>query len=106
MGGAKATKVGVKASSKASANDGNGLPSSSPRVVSEELMALLRRGNASAVKRYLKSGADVNQILHVPQLDKSWGYAAPAAAAAAAAAAASVAATTGAPAAPAAAASE
>ncbi|GLI66611.1 hypothetical protein VaNZ11_010532 [Volvox africanus] len=103
MGGVKAAKVGIKASSKASVTDGNGLPSSSPRVVSEELMALLRRGNASAVKRYLKSGADVNQVLHVPQLDKSWGYAAPAAAASGAAAAA---AATAAPAAPAGTASE
>ncbi|GIM14224.1 hypothetical protein Vretimale_17252 [Volvox reticuliferus] len=84
MGGVKAAKVGFKASSKPSVIDGNGVPSSSPRVVSEELMALLRRGNASAVKRYLKSGADVNQVLHVPQLDKPWGYAAPSAAAAAA----------------------
>ncbi|GFR50308.1 hypothetical protein Agub_g12500 [Astrephomene gubernaculifera] len=89
MAGTKAAKAGVKAPSKHTAADGATSPSSSPRVVAEELMALLRRGNASAIKRWLKSGGDVHQIAHVPQLDKPWGYASPAAAAAAAAAASS-----------------
>ncbi|EFJ49219.1 hypothetical protein VOLCADRAFT_104435 [Volvox carteri f. nagariensis] len=85
MAGAKAARAGTKAQSKPWISDGSGSLASSPRIVSEELMALLRRGNASAVKRWLKSGVDVNQVLHAPQLDKPWGYTTPPAAAATAA---------------------
>ncbi|KAG2494293.1 hypothetical protein HYH03_007646 [Edaphochlamys debaryana] len=66
--------AGGKASSSGRRSDG---ASASPRAITEELLQLLRRGNTSAIKRWLKSGVDVNGVLHVPQLDRAWGYAAP-----------------------------